>query len=132
MMVRAFKQQSSTTGPSYPVAGFHFENASFNTLGDILDCSGWTEALVQAGVATPGTADSFIKAAHVTRTRWAHQVTASVLYLLRQKGYTQYCDELDEGQVTMSVEDWCATRADTSPLFNFWSIIPKLELEIMF
>ena len=31
----------------------------------------------------------------------------------------------------MSVEDWCATRADTSPQFKFWSIIPKLELEIM-
>ena len=73
------------------------------------------EALFQAGVATPGTADSFIKAAHVTRTRWAHQVTAGVLYLLRQEGYTQYGDALDEGQVTVSVEDGCATRADTSP-----------------
>ena len=66
-------------------------------------------------VATPGTADSFIKDAHVTRSRWAHQVTASVLYLLRQKCYTLYCDELDEGQVTVSAEDGCATRADTSP-----------------
>ena len=109
-------------------AGFHIEKASFNTLGDLLDCSGWTEALVQAGVATPGTADSFIKAAHVTRTRW---VTASVLYLLRQECYTKYCDELDEGQVTMSVEDWCATRADTSPQSKFWSIILKLEPKIM-
>jgi hypothetical protein len=111
--------------------GFHIEKASFNTLGDLLACSGWTEALVQAGVATPGTADSFIKAAHVTRTRWAHQVTAGVLYLLRQEGYTQYCDGLDEGQVPMSVEDWCASRADTSPQFKFWSIILQLELEIM-
>ena len=129
--MRAFKQQSSTTEPVILFAGFHIENASFNTLGDLLDCSGWTEALVQAGVATPGTADSFIKAANVTRNRWAHQVTASVLYLLRQEGYTQYCDELDEGHVTVSVEDGCATRADTSPQFKFWSIILKLELEIM-
>ena len=123
-----------THGEDYFVilfAGFHIEKASFNTLGDLLDCSGWTEALVQAGVATPGTADSFIKAAHVTRTRWAHQVTASVLYLLRQEGYTQYCDELDDGHVAMSVEEWCDTRADASPQFKFWSIILKLELEIM-
>ena len=62
---------------------------------------------------------------------WAQQVTASVLYLLRQEGYTQYCDALDDGQVTMSVEDGCATRADTSTQFKFWSIILKLELEIM-
>ena len=55
----------------------------------------------------------------------------SVLYLLRQEGSTQYWDELDEGQVTMSVEDWCATRADTSPQFKFWSIILQVELEIM-
>ena len=123
-----------THGEDYFVilfAGFHIEKASFNTLGDLLDCSGWTEALVQAGVATPGTADSFIKAAHVTRTRWAHQVTASVLYLLRQEGYTQYCDKLDDGHVAMSVEEWCDTRADASPQFKFWSNILKLELEIM-
>ena len=31
----------------------------------------------------------------------------------------------------MSVEDWCATRAGTSPQYKFWSIIIKLELEIM-
>ena len=57
-----------THGEDYFVilfAGFHIEKASFNTLGDLLVCSGWTEALVQAGVATPGTADYFIKAAHV-------------------------------------------------------------------
>ena len=58
-------------------------------------------------------------ATHVTRTRRAHQVTASVMHLLRHDGYTQYCDELDEGQVTMSVEDGCATRADTSHQFKF-------------
>ena len=31
----------------------------------------------------------------------------------------------------MSVEDGCAIRADTNPPFKFWSIILKLELEIM-
>ena len=43
-----------THGEDYFVilfAGFHIEKASFNTLGDLLDCSGWTEALVQAGIA---------------------------------------------------------------------------------
>lgn len=64
------------------VWGLHIEMAAFKILGDLLDASGWTEALVQAGVAAVETADSFLKASHLTRTRHAHQVTASSLYLL--------------------------------------------------
>ena len=62
--------------------GLHIEIAALKTLGDLLDGSGWTGALVQAGIATPGTADSFLKASRVTRTRRAHQVTASSLYCI--------------------------------------------------
>ena len=60
--------------------GLHIELAALKTLGNLLKSSGWTSALVQAGVATAGTADSFLTAAHITRTRRAHQVTACVLY----------------------------------------------------
>ena len=56
--------------------GLHIEIAALKTLGNLLDSSGWTGVLVQAEVATAGTADSFLKAVHVTRTRRAHQVTA--------------------------------------------------------
>ena len=59
--------------------GLHIEMASLKGLGDILKGSYWTEALVQAGVASSGKADSFLKASHVTRTRRAHQITASSL-----------------------------------------------------
>ncbi len=38
-------------------------------------------AIVQAKAASPGTAESFLKASHVTRTRHTHQVTASSLYI---------------------------------------------------
>ena len=47
--------------------GLHIEMASLKVLGDLLEESGWTGALTQASVATPGTADSFLKASHVTR-----------------------------------------------------------------
>lgn len=59
--------------------GSHTELASLKAIGDWLEGSGWTNSLVQAEVTTPGTADSFLKAAHVSRTRHAHQVTAAVL-----------------------------------------------------
>lgn len=59
--------------------GSHTELAALKAIGDWLEGSGWTNSLVQAEVTTPGTADSFLKAAHVSRTRHAHQVTAAVL-----------------------------------------------------
>ncbi len=111
--------------------GLHIEMAALKTLGNLLDGSGWTSALVQAGVATPGTADSFLKAAHVTRTRRAHQVTASTLHILRQDAYTKYVNELEEGRNQISFEEWCKRRGDASPQFKFWSIILQLELEVL-
>ena len=56
--------------------GLHIEMAALKTLGDWLRGSGWVHALVQAEIATPGTADSFLRGAHGTRTRRAHQITA--------------------------------------------------------
>ncbi|KAJ8387987.1 hypothetical protein AAFF_G00147780 [Aldrovandia affinis] len=88
--------------------GLHIEMAAWKTLGNLLDSSGWTGVLVLAGVASTGTADSFLKAAHVTRTRRAHQVTASSLYLLLKEAYSQYTSGLDEGQDPMPLDDWCA------------------------
>jgi len=60
----------------------HIEMVALATLGDLLEGSGWTGALVQAKVVSPGIADSFLKASHMTRTRRAHQVTASSLYFI--------------------------------------------------
>ena len=46
--------------------GLHIELAALKTAENLLESSGWTGALVQAGVATSGKADSFLKAAHIT------------------------------------------------------------------
>ncbi len=56
-------------------------------LGDYLADSGWTEALLEAGIATSGTADSFLKASHLTRTRHAHQVSISALTKLQHQTF---------------------------------------------
>ena len=50
--------------------GLHLEMALWNTLGDFLGSSGWTTALVEAEVASSGVAESFLKASHLTRTRY--------------------------------------------------------------
>lgn len=63
------------------LGGLHTEITSYKVLGHWLEGSGWVEALQEAEIATPGIAESFLKASHVTRTRHAHQVTASTLYI---------------------------------------------------
>lgn len=56
-------------------------------IGDWLEGSAWTVALADANVATPVTAETFLEATSVTRTRRAHQVTACSLYLLLKSAY---------------------------------------------
>ena len=104
------------------------EMASFATLGDLLNGSGWTHALTQANIATPGTADSFLTAAHVTRTRHAHQVTASALSILMHKAYDAYTCEVS---IPESFDEWCTKRVEASPQFQYWQMIMYLELLVL-
>ena len=64
------------------LAGLHIEMAAFKTIWNSLKESGWTAVLIEAGIASSGTAESFLSASSVTKTRLAHQVTACVLYKL--------------------------------------------------
>lgn len=102
--------------------------AALKLFGDLLESSGWTGALEQAGVATAGTADSFLKASHVTRTRRAHQITASTLYILLHKAYNQYTENATN---VLSLDDWVTEMVATCPHFHFWNLILHLELTVM-
>lgn len=85
----------------------------------------------QANVATLGTADSFLRVTHVTRTRRAHQITASSLYHLLQKAYLAYCSSLGKENNQLSLEDWCSSRAELYPHFKCWLLILHLELAVL-
>ena len=63
------------------LGGRHIEMATLKLLGDWLEVSGWTNALIQAVIASSGTVNSFIHASHVTKTCHAHQVMAASLYI---------------------------------------------------
>ena len=65
----------------------HLEKGPWIALGDLLASSGWTDGLVDADVATSGTADSFIQCTHITRTRHAHQLTVLALSALQKNAY---------------------------------------------
>ena len=47
--------------------GLHIELTALKALGKWLDNSGWVNAITQSGLASSGTADSFLKASHFSQ-----------------------------------------------------------------
>ena len=100
--------------------GLHIEMAASKVLGDWLDGSGWTSAIVAAEVASAGVAESFIKVSHLTRTRRAHQVTAACLYILQNKAYCEYLETVDDDAEQLHFEDWTDAMSEDHPHFLYW------------
>ena len=94
--------------------GLHIEMGLWKTLGDLLEGSGWTTNLYEADVASSGTADSFLKASHLTRTRHAHQITALSLVKLQHKAR-----KCLESQESLSFEDWKKDHDQQKPYISF-------------
>ena len=59
----------------------HIEMALMGAIGTWLDDSGWTIALFNAQVSTPGN-EKLVTGHEVAQTKYAHQVTAKALYHL--------------------------------------------------
>ena len=103
------------------MGGLHIEMAMWSTFGDYLEGSGWAAALTQAGVASSGTVDSFFKASHLMRTRYAHQVCAVALAKLQEEAYA-----ITGG--LLSKQAWKESMKKDSPTFQYWDTILCLEL----
>ena len=112
--------------------GLHIEMAALKTIGDWLKGSSWVQALAQAEIATAGTADSFLRATHVTRTRRAHQVTVAALYILKHRAYASYCLSCSkDGQAVLVFKEWCHQKQQICPQVQYWSTVMELELCVM-
>ena len=103
--------------------GLHIEMANWNTIGDFLQDSGWTAALCVAEIASSGTAESFLKSSHLTRTRHGHQVTA--LALFQYEAWKSMTSE--EG-----FDDWKKRMVSSSPTFQYWNIVLDFEILALF
>ena len=109
--------------------GLHIEMAVLKTLGDWLRGSGWGQALVQADIASPGIADSFLHATHVACTRRAHQVTFAALYILKQRAYDHYRTAYSgDEKGLLEFQQWCKHRENACPHFQYWTTVMELEL----
>ena len=104
------------------LGGLHIEMGFLALIGSFVTGSGWVEALEEAGVATSGKADSFLWAAHVKRSRYAHQVTACSLYQLLSDAYS-------ESSAT-NFETFSNEKSSV-PQFRFWLTTPELELLLL-
>jgi hypothetical protein len=111
--------------------GLHIEMAVLKAIGSWLEDSGWSDALVQADIASSGTADSFHKSSHVLRTRHAHQVTAASLYTLLRNAYEKYEENLDQAEPKEEFSDWCSSQSVISPQFKYWLMTLNFEILIL-
>ena len=93
------------------MGGLHVEMASLKMVGYWLDKSGWDSALVQADITSRGRGDGILKAAHITRSRYAHQVSACALYILQRKAYK----ESGRDSPDIDFETWVQEKRDHHP-----------------
>ncbi|XP_046544723.1 uncharacterized protein LOC124254923 [Haliotis rubra] len=109
------------------LGGLHTEMALWRMLGNLLEDSGWTVALFEAGVASSGTADSFLTVSHVTKTRHAHQVTALTLAKLQRDACRTLNGECEEE----AFQQWKKQMMQGRPMFKFWDLILQLETLVL-
>ena len=71
-----------------------------------------------------GTADSFLKASHLTRTRHAHQLSVLALSKLQHEAFLQSEGPHDDS----TKEAWRQAAITKSPTFHFWDTILRMEI----
>lgn len=107
--------------------GLHIALALWKTFGDYLEGSGWTAALTQAGVASSGTADSFLNCSHITRTRQAHQISTLALAKLQEDAFSR----TGQPHTEEAKETWRQEMINKSPTFQYWDTVLRIELLVL-
>ena len=110
------------------MGGLHIEMNILKLLGDWLRDSGWVTSLIQAEITTSGRAESMLSASHVTRTRYAHQVTAACLKLLQDIAHQQYLSSEIDKDNKMTFDIWHEKMCKKEPQFKYWDTTLRLEL----
>jgi hypothetical protein len=84
------------------LGSLHIEMTLFKTLGGWLEDSGWTSATKEARIASAGTAQSFLKAKHVSSTRAS---SVQILHIAQMyRAYNEYADNQDNDAELLSLE----------------------------
>ena len=97
-------------------------------VGHWLTNSGWDSAFVQADIASRGRADAILKAVHITRSRYAHQVRVCALYILQRRAYMASIETIREPD---DFNTWMQKQCESHPHVLFWSTALELELLVL-
>lgn len=105
------------------LGGLHIEMTILRCIGQWLEGSEWDTALCGANIATKGVAESFLHGTHVTKCRYAHQVTAAVLHILKRKAF------LNEGlpNTPEAFTAWNSRKITDEPTFHYWDQVLELQ-----
>ena len=103
---------------------FHIEQAWLRLLGKWMQGCGWTDVMVECGIATAGVAESLLSVSHVTRARHAHEVTAAALHMLLMSAY-------NTANSADSFDAWCHLRCTENVQFHYWFICFKLQMILL-
>lgn len=67
--------------------------------------------LVQEDITTLGRADAILRAAHTTRSRYAHQVSAWALFILQLQAYKASIDNIEPHDLST----WVCKQCEAHP-----------------
>lgn len=109
------------------MGGLHIEMATLKLIGHWLKGSGWDSALVQADVTTRGRAEAILKASHITRSRYAHQISACALHILQKRAHEQYVQSPTSNE-NLDFSSWVSNQKQQHPQFLYWATVLELEL----
>ena len=112
------------------LGGMHVEMTAFRLLGNWLDSSGWTTAIINSGVAAGGTVDSLLAVSHLGKTKYAHEVIAAALFVLMDRAYQEYVSSTSADKVK-EISAWCEDQMAKHPQFRYRSIVLNIELLVL-
>ena len=84
-------------------------------------------ALTQANVASSETADSFLNASHLTRTRHGHQVSLLALHKLQDDAFLSCTEGPHNAEMK---EAWRQSMIQKCPTFKYWDTVLQIELSL--
>ncbi len=106
--------------------GLHVEMTLFKCIGNFLRGSGWTDILIDARIATSGTAESFLSCSDVVKTRHAHQVSAAVLQILQKQAFKNYLSD-GRKEIKDKFEVWVQKKSEENVNFKYWNDVLEFE-----
>ena len=80
------------------LGGLRISQVALKAIGTWLAGSGSVDVLSQAEITTAGRAEALSICAHIPRTRYAQQVTATNLFILQKQAYKKYFESVKEGE----------------------------------